>query len=199
MTPEQSVNPVFTRVMSRSEPDFPRWAERFFLGVKRAEVLMAVRNAEGHYWTHRKRTNPAGVWRLPTGTINPEEEVMPALRREVMEEFGADLPLLRPLGILRLLPSPPLPDAVFTAYLFLLDGGDHSPTPLDASEGLEAFKAVTLDELMRQALVLRALPVSQHPWGWMDPFWGQYRALEHELTAQLLGPETPSAFSVDST
>ena len=61
------------------------------------------------------------------------------------EEFGASLPLVRPLGVLELetgLPDPPAGARPFVAHFFLFAGGDHVPGPVPA-EGIDAWRERT--------------------------------------------------------
>jgi 8-oxo-dGTP pyrophosphatase MutT (NUDIX family) len=184
MSPGLEAEPKrFVRTLSRPEPEFSDWAQEYLGGLKRAEVLMAAVNPQGEIWVHQKRDNPGKVWRLPTGKLEPGEAADAALPREIMEEFGKPLPVVRPLGILEFrvagLPEP------FLSHLYLLEAGDHVPQPLDESEGLDDFRAVPPEELYRLGLRLRSLMPDDGN-GLRSVFWGHFRATEQELTADLL-------------
>jgi hypothetical protein len=106
----------------------------------------------------------------------------------VAEEFGAALPLVRLLGVLELetgLPAPPAGADPFVAHLFIFAGGDRVPGPVPA-EGIDAWRAVPVAGLAAAAARLRALRPNAEPAGWMNPYWGAFRALELEVAAGLL-------------
>lgn len=170
------------RRMHDPAPDFPAFVRKF-LADKGREVVMVVRDRRGHVWLHRK-----GHWRLPTGNLRPGEDPTRGVAREVEEEFGASLPLVRPLGVLELepdIPDPPAGARPFVAHFFLLHGGEHTPGPVPA-EGIDAWCAVPVAELRSYADRLRALRPNAEPNGWMRPYWGAFRALELEVAADLL-------------
>jgi ADP-ribose pyrophosphatase YjhB (NUDIX family) len=181
------VIPRMVRWLHGDEPDFPRWVKQFIEDGRRTEVLMIARNARRLVWLHRK-----GVWRLPTGTVEHGERVRTCLPREVEEEFGVSLPVVAMLGMLQFRVALPQVPGAFTAYLFLLDAGDHQPQPV-LNEGIDGWCLVTLAGLRAAAAQLRALP------GWHDShrslsgspdlhrsYWGAFRADEHEVVADLL-------------
>jgi 8-oxo-dGTP pyrophosphatase MutT (NUDIX family) len=181
----------FERVMIGDRPDFSAWARQYFGGYKRAEVLMAAANPKGEIWVHQKRDNPGGVWRLPTGKLEPGEDADGALPREVMEEFGTTLPVLKTLGVLEVRAEGV--EESFLSHYYLLEASDITPEPLDESEGLDDFRAVSPADLRALATALRSLPPSPD-FGWRDVYWGHFRALEHDLLADLLlrPGETPA-------
>ncbi len=171
---------LVTRRMSSPAPDFPAWAAQFIMDGTRAEVLMVARDRRGEVWLHRK-----SAWRLSSGTLKPGEEPTACLAREVGEEFGAPLPLVRALAVLRLEMDAQDVLGAFVSHIFLLDAGDHVPAPV-ADEGITAWRAIPVAGLYAEAARLRALTSTAQPDGWRLPYWGAFRALEHELVADLL-------------
>jgi len=174
-----------TRRMYHPAPDFPAWATQFIMDGRRAEVLMVVRDTRGDVWLHRKGDQP---WRLPTGTLERGEEPTVGLAREVGEEFGASLPLVRALAVLQVEMDVPGVPGVFTSHIFLLDGGGYVPVPI-ADERIAAWRPFSIRDLYGVATRLRALTATAGPDGWRWPYWGAFRALEHELVADVLAAE----------
>lgn len=172
--------PRIRRTLRSDALEFPAWAARFVENGQRAEVLMVARNTEGLLWLHHK-----GAWRLPTGTVERGERPLACLRREMGEEFGASLPLVAPLGVLQIGVDVPDVHGAFTSYLFLLDGGDHVPRPV-AAEGIAAWCLVPVQDLPLVAARLRALPPGADSFGRHWALWGAFRAMEHEVVANLL-------------
>lgn len=172
--------PLITRYISYPALDFPAWARQFIMDGKRAEVLMVVQSTKGHIWLHRK-----GEWRLPTGTLQQSEHPDAGVVRELQEEFGACLPVVRKLGLLCLKVDVPEITGSFTSHLYLVDGGEHVPVPVK-DEGIDAWRAVAVEELYLEAKHLQALTAKDEPDGWRLPYWGTFRGLEHKLVADLL-------------
>lgn len=180
--------PCVTRRMRDSAPDFPAWAAQFILDGTRAEVLMVARDARGDVWLHQKLDQP---WRLPTATPEPGEEIAACLAREMAEEFGAALPVVRALCVLRLEMDVPDVPGVFRSHMYVLDGGSHVPAAV-ADERINAWRTVPVEGLYATAARLRALTPTTGPNGWRQPYWGVFRALEHELVADLLAAPASS-------
>lgn len=172
------------RTLSNSSPRFAAWAAEFIEDGQRAEVLMVAQTRQGHVWLHHK-----GEWRLPSGSIEPYERPDDCLAREVQEEFGLLLPVISPMCVLRIEVAVPGVPGAFTSHIFLLDADDHRPRPV-AEEGIDEWRAVTIAELHLEAAHLRTLPAKPGPLGWRWPFWGAFRATEHEVVAELLSGQT---------
>lgn len=142
---------------------------------------MVAQNSAGDVWLHRK-----SAWRLPTGTMRADEDPVACVERETEEEFGKALAIVRPLAKLKLTVAVPNVLGVFESHMFLLDCADHEPAATDASEGITGWKAISIPELYNEADRLRSLAASSATDGWRLPFWGKFRAIEHELVADLL-------------
>lgn len=173
--------PIVERTMHGTDATFASWAEQFIVDGNRAEVLMVSRGATGNVWLQRKQ-----VWRLPSGTINPGEDPIACVERETDEEFGRRLEVVRNLAIMKLKTDAPGVTGSFTSYIFLLDCGRHIPRAKDLSEGISGWRAVPISTLYAEAQVLRKMQPDQSEHGWRLPYWGTFRAIEHELVAELL-------------
>lgn len=175
-----------TRRLYSSSLGFAAWAAQFIEDGQRAEVLMVAHSRQGHVWLHHKHE-----WRLPSGTIEPNERPDDCLAREVQEEFGILLPVIKPMCVLRMEVDVPSVRGAFTSHVFLLDAGDHRPQPV-VKEGIDEWRAVTIAEIRLETAHLRTLPARPGPLGWRWPFWGAFRATEHDVVAELLTRQTSS-------
>lgn len=62
-----------------------------------------IRNADGHYLLVRRANPPEqGRWTLPGGRVDPGETLAQAAIREVREETGLVVRIIRPLGQLHM-------------------------------------------------------------------------------------------------
>lgn len=148
---------------------------------RRGEVVMAIQRTADSVLLHRKGWYERGVYRLPTGGIDPGEPVEEALFRELKEETGLRADQTRFLGILRCLLEFGPQSLPFTSYVF------HFPHPhgqLDLPKGGEDitdFHEAPIDELSRVAERLRQTPAPRTRWG----FW---RAVAHDFVHEVLHP-----------
>lgn len=158
------------------EERFAFWHDKVQGSVadRRAEVALAVERPDGRLLLHTKSFYPAGVMRIPTGGIGPEESVLDALRREAHEETGLEVEIARWLGLVtyRFRQGPrALP---FATYLFHVRVGMDPPRALDEEERISELRYVPARAIEAVLDDLLALPPS-----WAD--WGRFRALPHEL------------------
>jgi 8-oxo-dGTP pyrophosphatase MutT (NUDIX family) len=147
---------------------------------RRGEVVMAIRRPDGRVLLHTKRFYPEGIFRLPSGGVQPDEAVLTGMAREAEEETGLDVTVDRFLGTVeyefrhgrRRLP--------FVSYVFVLKADNSAPVAQDSGEEITGFRYVSPSELRMVAAQLRALPAE-----WSD--WGHFRAPPHDLVADVLG------------
>lgn len=81
----------------------------FFLRMKglvendrKGEVVFCVIRPNGKIITTRCKDYPMGIYRIPTGGIGHDEDIINALFREVKEELGLDVEILRYIGVLKI-------------------------------------------------------------------------------------------------
>jgi 8-oxo-dGTP pyrophosphatase MutT (NUDIX family) len=147
-----------------------------------AEVVLLLRRPNGRYVVHTKAFYPQGTYRLLSGGVKPGEALVPAVRREALEETGLEVRIERFLGQIehqfrhkgRCLP--------FTSYLFVVsdDGGEIASN--DPGEEITDYREVALEELLTVADELESLPED-----WID--WGRFRAVPHRLAVELLSQD----------
>jgi 8-oxo-dGTP pyrophosphatase MutT (NUDIX family) len=146
------------------------------------EVCMVVRRPTGKLLLSIKTFYPRGAYRLPTGGIHHDEAVYDALLRETHEETGLDIEVRRFLARIAYhaadRPGPPL----FHTFAFLLDEVGGALGALDASEQLEDWREIDVDELTDVAAFLDDLPTSgTRDIGGDWRAWGRFRAVVHRV------------------
>lgn len=136
------------------------------------EIVLLLRRADGQILLHNKIFYLTGVFRLPSGGIQPGESVLAAAYRETREETGLDIETLRPLGVISVTFQDGLRRRFFHSWLLLADV-EGIPRPEDDSEKIADFRWVPPEVLAEIEERLRGLPPE-----WAD--WGRFRALAHE-------------------
>jgi len=120
---------------------------------RRRRVVQAV-VLQGNQVLLIKRTSPR-VWELPGGGIEDGESLADAIEREVQEETGVQVRVMRQLGVYQRLGFRPHDGIVFVC------------TPIEGKPGPG-------DE----ALIARFFPIDRLPWGLLP--W--YREVIHDAT-----------------
>ena len=169
-----------------SEETFQYWEE-----VRRkrvAEVVILLRRPNGRYLAHTKAFYPKGVYRLLSGGIKMDEDLLAAVRREAYEETGLDVHIQRFLGILRYQfvwqqdGSPESHSLPFTSYLFALAEEGGTLETKDPKEAISDYREVTLSGISALVEQLESLPAD-----WAD--WGRFRAAAHRLVVEVLAQQ----------
>jgi 8-oxo-dGTP pyrophosphatase MutT (NUDIX family) len=143
---------------------------------RRGEVVMVVPDPQGAIWLHTKEFYPDGVYRLMTGGLDAGEAPAEALQREVEEETGFKVEIVRCLAVITYQLIGPNGTIPFVSYLFVTTPGIGLPQPTDPNEAISGFRKVKPDELENIAQHLRSLNGK-----FKD--WGIFRAVAHTAAA----------------
>jgi ADP-ribose pyrophosphatase YjhB (NUDIX family) len=147
---------------------------------RRGEVVMVVPDEAGRVWLHTKQQYPAGVYRLMSGGVNPQESPVAALKRETLEETGFNVEAERCLGVLLYqLSGTDCPSMSFVSYMFLTTATTGRPHPTDPGEAISDFKAVEPAKLAEVGQHLRSIEGDFND-------WGKFRATAHDIAAARL-------------
>jgi NAD+ diphosphatase len=187
---------VLTALVSRLNQPLIRVATQGAAGLwdrrnRRREVCMVVQRPNGKLLTFTKTFYPPGVYRLFTGGVEPNEAVLDAVRREVVEETGLEVAIQRFLALIAYRAEGDVdgPVRMFT-YAFLLDELGGSLGALDPAERLAAYGEIDIPDLLTIADQLDNLrDVYSVDFGesWRD--WGAFRAIVHRVVWQVLSEE----------
>ncbi len=147
---------------------------------RRAEVVLVLPRPGGRVLLIHKPSYPANTFRLPTGGVGLEEDVLTAAAREALEETGLAFQPERLLGVVDWTFSYHRAQKRFASYLCLFPLTDAPVRATDAREDISAYRDLPLGELDAVIAHLRRLPAD-----WRS--WGEQRAVPHELARELLG------------
>ncbi|HNR67128.1 MAG TPA: NUDIX hydrolase [bacterium] len=146
---------------------------------RRGEVVLIVQKPDDRILLHTKPFYPAGVFRLPTGGLKPEESINDGLVRELYEETGL---AHREGWLIDMVFYDFTNNGIhlpFVSYLFQLPGIVREPVVQDVDEEISGFRWVAAKELQATGDELAALP---EPWR----EWGRMRAIPHWAAAERL-------------
>ena len=155
---------------------FGRWRQLLVdKKERRGEVALIVKDSKERILLHTKPFYPEGVFRIPTGGIHAEEDVLDGMKRELYEETGFQ-PLAYNFHALLLYEfRNKNRELSFPSYIFSIKPDSESPEPADESEQISGFSWATVSELPVVNDRLLALQTSK--WG----AWGKVRVIPHEI------------------
>ena len=182
MTPPHYTAPIDDAIVTRITRD-----------GRIGEVCMMLRRPAGHIWCAAKAYYPTHIARLLTGGIQPDEDPLAALYREIAEETGLQPHNYQLIFIITYHGVKP-----FITYAYLCDVSDDEPQSHDPAEQIHHFEGLTATQLHQRAAELRALPAINHPdIGGTWQAWGEFRAHCHEYLGAYLNdtsaPREPSS------
>jgi ADP-ribose pyrophosphatase YjhB (NUDIX family) len=145
---------------------------------RRAEVVFAIQGLGGGVLVHRKFFWEDGLYRLPTGGINPREWVVAALTRELREETNLVAEGIRFFGAQDCHLHYDGQVCRFVSYVFHITRAVGRLVP-EEREGIAEFREISTEQLADLATRLRHLnpPYSG---------WGRWRAAAHDLVYRRL-------------
>ena len=156
---------------------------------KAGEVVMVVPRKDGEILLHTKEFYPNGIYRLPTGKLQPDEDPDVGFLREFQEELGQQGIVDKRMGALhhRFVHKDKLTE--FVSYIYLSKPITQEPVPEDEEEQISGFKYIPVHDLNSVAAELRALQGR-----WTD--WGCFRAEAHAFVARQLVGESDGDYEI---
>jgi 8-oxo-dGTP diphosphatase len=132
---------------------------------RRGEVVFCVIRPDGKIITTTCSDYPENIYRIPTGGIGHEEDVLDAIYREVREELGLEVRIRSFAGVIRIRFEHNDDFVMFYSYIFILDEvGGRLLT--DASDDeISGIREVDLAGLGKIAADLGSIKGKWHDWG----------------------------------
>lgn len=146
--------------------------ESFFEKVKvsiqkdrRGEVVFGVFRPNGRVVAVTCEEYPDNVYRIPTGGIGYNEDIVEALHREVKEELGLTVKIRNFIGVVKFRFVYSNEEVNFYSYVFALDetGGEIMKNATD--DEISSFVEADVTDLEKIALKLQNIKGSWSDWG----------------------------------
>lgn len=146
---------------------------------RKSEVVSAIMRPNGNLILITKPFYPEGTYRLPSGGIEVGERIESALYREIHEETGLQVEIVRFVAIIRYNMNATSQDesvvlsSNFTSYLFLVKEISGELVCNDANEQISEFKEVAPEEF--ESIIAHLQNIKGKFEG-----WAQFRAVAHK-------------------
>lgn len=135
---------------------------------RRGEVVFCVMRPNGNIITITCDEYPEGIYRIPTGGIGHDEDIVEAVHREVMEELGLTVAIQEFCGVLRIKFVHEGQSVMFYSYVFILRETGGALLEDASDDEVSEVREVGLDELDS---IVNELGNIQGKW----KDWGKFR------------------------
>ena len=150
---------------------------------RRGEVVFAVRRKNGKFILTRQDVYPEGIFRIPTGGIGHDENIIKAVKRETMEGLGLKAKITSFEGVLKTKACYDREMVDFYSYVFLLE--EESGNLLEDATDDEISKAIEVAPEDIHEYCRRLLEIKPGSY-WHD--WGRFRYLTTNAVAEIFKP-----------
>jgi len=132
---------------------------------RRGEVVFCVIRPDGKLITTTCKEYPEGIYRIPTGGIGHNEDILNAVYREVREELGLDVQIRSFAGVIRIRFEYKDESIMFYSYIFILNETGGRLLEDASDDEISGVKEADLDELERIVEALGSISGKWHDWG----------------------------------
>jgi len=146
---------------------------------RRGEVVFCVVRPNGNIITTTCKGYPDGIYRIPTGGLGYKENIVDAVYREVKEELGLEVEILKFGGVIKITLTHENENLMFYSYLFILKekGGRLLLDALDNE--ISDTKEVSAEQFF--SLVEKLNNIEGR---WKD--WGKFRYITSKAVLDLI-------------
>lgn len=150
---------------------------------RRGEVVFCVIRPNGKIISVTCADYPKGIFRIPTGGIGHQEDIVEAVFREVREELGLEAKIQSFAGVLKVKFQHKDQHVMFYSYLFILKEVDGCLLEDASDDEVSEVKEVDIEGLEQVALRLADIQGK-----WRD--WGRFRYVStYAIVEYLRDPE----------
>lgn len=135
---------------------------------RRGEVVFGVVRPNGKVITITCAEYPQDTYRIPTGGIGHEEDILEAVFREVREELGLEVEIRAFAGVIRIRFEHEEEQVMFYSYVFILDEVGGRLLEDASDDEVSGIREVDWDGLLQTACSLYELKGK-----WQD--WAKFR------------------------
>lgn len=146
---------------------------------RRGEVVFCVVRPTGKVITITCTEYPENIYRIPTGGIGHEEDIIAAVFREVKEELGLEVEIRAFAGVIRIRFEHKDENVMFYSYVFILDEVGGRLLDDASDDEVSGIKEVDLEGLGQTVLALYDIKGK-----WQD--WGKFRYVTTKAVLQWL-------------
>jgi len=176
-----NIKPVHKQVdLNFENKDFFERMKNLVSSDRRGEVVFCVLRPDGKIITTTCESYPKDIYRIPTGGLGYEEDIIKAVFREVKEELGLEVEIIKFGGVIKINFTYEKDNFMFYSYLFILKELK-GRLLLDALDNeISDVKEVSLEELQFAVEKLNHIKDK-----WKD--WGRFRYITSNGIIELLG------------
>ena len=146
---------------------------------RRGEVVFCVIRPNGRIITITCSDYPENIYRIPTGGIGHDEDILEAVYREVKEELGLEVKIRSFGGVIRIRFEHGNDQVMFYSYIFILDEVGGRLLEDASDDEISEIREVDMNGL---AKIVRSLEGIKGKW--QD--WGQFRSITSNAVLQHL-------------
>jgi len=132
---------------------------------RRGEVVFCVVRPNGKIITTTCREYPEGIYRIPTGGIGHNEDILNAVFREIREELGLDVSIRSFAGVIRIRFEYKDESTMFYSYIFILDEVGGRLLKDASDDEISGIREADLGDLEAIVRSLGSISGKWHDWG----------------------------------
>lgn len=133
---------------------------------RRGEVVFCVIRPNGRIITTTCSDYPKDIYRIPTGGIGHNEDILEAVFREVKEELGLEVKIRSFGGVVRIRFEHDNDHVMFYSYIFILDEAGGQLLEDASDDEISEVKEVDLDGLAKVVGSLEGIKGKWRDWGY---------------------------------
>jgi ADP-ribose pyrophosphatase YjhB (NUDIX family) len=160
-----SVQPYSEELEIKCSSSYLNRIKRSIKKDRRGEVVFCVVRPNGKIILITCKKYPRGIFRIPTGGIKYNEDVIDAVFRETKEELGLEVEIAEFVGVLKIKFTNKSDFEMFYSYLFILNEVKGRLLEDASDDEVSEVKEVDLNEFYTLLKLLKRIDKSWEDWG----------------------------------